>query len=62
MSATEQRLRPAPAPRSRRFHRACGLNTQACDLCERLPSSIAEVSPGFAAQVPEVRLEPQVVA
>ena len=62
VSATEQRLRPAPAPRSRRFHRACGLNTQACDLCERLPTSIAEVSPGFAAQVPEARLEPQVVA
>ena len=38
------------------------LNTQACDLCERLPTSIAEVSPGFAAQVPEARLEPQVVA
>jgi len=61
---TEQRLRrrsgASLSPISPRLWPI--LNTQACDLCQRLATSIAEVSPGFAAQGPEARLEPQVVA
>mmetsp|Transcript_62607 Transcript_62607/g.150991 ORF Transcript_62607/g.150991 Transcript_62607/m.150991 type:complete len:149 (+) Transcript_62607:1423-1869(+) len=34
----------------------------ACDLCERLAASIAEVSPGFSTQAAEPPLEPQVGA
>ena len=52
----------APCPKSPISPRRWLISTQACDLCERLAASIAEVSPGFSTQAAEPPLEPQVGA